>query len=81
MKPTWSAPHIALTPCGLPTEPATRAMIDTPGLYWCYYSDSWKQWEPGDESLFGQFDLAESHVVEISGGDEPPGLDELSYAG
>ncbi|HQZ97020.1 MAG TPA: hypothetical protein PLP21_11935 [Pyrinomonadaceae bacterium] len=29
-------------------EPASRAMIDAPGLYWCYGSDSWKQWELGD---------------------------------
>jgi hypothetical protein len=29
-------------------EPASRAIIDTPGLYWCYGSDRWKQWEPGD---------------------------------
>ena len=32
----------------IPGEPTSRAMIDTPGLYWCYGSDSWKQWELGD---------------------------------
>ena len=30
-------------------EPTSKAMTDTPGLYWCYGSDSWKQWELGDE--------------------------------
>ena len=29
-------------------EPASKAMIHTPGLYWCHGSDSWKPWEPGD---------------------------------
>jgi len=48
-------------------EPASRAMIDTPGLYWWYGSDSWKQWELGDvycESTAVQVSR-DGHVVEL----------------
>jgi len=31
----------------IPGGPASKAMIDTPGLCWCYGSDSWK-WGLGE---------------------------------
>ncbi|MFT3745789.1 MAG: hypothetical protein QM785_16050 [Pyrinomonadaceae bacterium] len=48
-------------------EPTSKAMIDTPGLYWCYGSDTWEQWELGDVycgSTALQMSL-DGHVVEL----------------
>lgn len=29
-------------------EPTSKHMSDIPGLYWCYSSDTWQEWELGD---------------------------------
>ena len=29
-------------------EPTSKHISDIPGLYWCYSSDTWQQWEFGE---------------------------------